>query len=347
VNELIDVKRQLVNPDDEDSSIVGQCKILGLARSTYYYQKKKYSNFDLFIMSLIDRIHTAQPTFGRRRLTSQINVFLEDKNIKVNEKRIRRLMKKMGIETIYQKPNLSKLLHKQYIKPYLLKNIKITRPNQVWASDITYIPFNDGFMYLYAIIDWHTRAILGWSLSNSLENDFVINTIKETLEKYGAPEIMNSDQGSHFTSKEYIELLEKNNIKISMDGKARAIDNIRIERFWRTIKYEYLFLNDFTSPKELEKGIYNYIHFYNNYRPHQSLKNNFPMNVYSLEEYKKNILEDNTFDPNIEEYNLYDDVSKFLNKLTKSQLEEWKKELNEEKANKTKKLVFELKYNKK
>ena len=282
---------------------------------------------------MIDKIHTAQPTYGRIRITDEINVYLAGHNIKrVNEKRIRRLMKIMEIETIYQKPNLSKLGQAKYIYPYLLRKLEITRPNQVWASDISYIPFNGGFMYLYAIIDVYSRAIVGWSLSSSLEQDFVIDTIKEAFEKYGKPEIMNSDQGSHFTSKEYIELLSKKEIKISMDGKARALDNIYIERFWRTIKYEYLFLNEFLSPNELEKGIYNFMHLYNYYRHHQGINKNYPMKVYDEKKYQKEIEDNNTFDSQFPQYILQDEMNKMLSQMSREQLEKYRHQLSEYKC---------------
>ena len=332
----IEEKRQLVNPDDEESSVSSQCKILSLARSTYYYKKNQIDKLTLLLMALIDRIHIAQPTYGSRRITAQINAELVQNGInkKVNRKRIQRLMQEMNIEAIYQKPNLSKLYHAEYVRPYLLKNLKITHPNQVWASDITYIPFNGGFIYLYAIIDIYSRTIVGWGLSETLKNNFVIDTIKEAIKTHGTPDIMNSDQGSHFTSKEYIELLEEKKIKISMDGKARALDNIFIERFWRTIKYEYLFLNDFSNPYELEKGIYNYMHFYNNYRLHQNLNYKPPMSIYNLSLHKKNTLIENTFDPNIPEYNLNKDVKKIIDNF---------KDINENQSTSNTKKINELK----
>jgi len=311
-------KKLIINPEDENLSVREQCKFLGINRSSYYYKAQGYSQFELFLMKLIDRIHTSFPTYGSRRIREEINIILKNNKMKlINRKRIQRLMNIMQIETIYQHPNLSKLLYKEYVYPYLLKNIDITRPNQVWASDITYIPFNGGFIYLYAIIDWYSRTILAWNMSTSLQNDFIINTIKEAFEKYGVPEIMNSDQGSHFTSKEYTELLQEKKIKISMDGKARAIDNIIIERFWRTIKYDYLFLNDFNNQLELEKGIYNWIHYYNNFRAHQSLNYNYPMNVYNVKLYKTNIIDPNIFDPSYKEYSLYNDLNQIINSYQK------------------------------
>lgn len=299
-------------------SISKQCYLLDLPRSRYYYKKIIFSEYDLFLMSLIDRIHTAQPTFGRRRIHAQINRYLIIENMNpVNIKKIHRLMKIMDIKTIYQKPSLSSNGNKQYIHPYLLRNLKISKANQVWASDITYIPFNNGFIYLYAIIDVYSRVIVGWQISVTLHNDFVINTIETAFKRHGIPQIKNSDQGSHFTSKEYIDLLKKNKIMISMDGKNRAKDNIYIERFWRTIKYEYLFLNDFDNIYELEKGIYNYIHFYNNYRIHQSLNYKIPMEIYNSKSYLKNIQEKFTFDPAIPEYHLEEDVNKIIKKFQK------------------------------
>ena len=296
-------------------TIAEQCELLGISRSSYYYKNKDYTDFELLIMHLLDRIHTAIPIYGSRKLTVEINKILEQESFeKINRKRVLNYMKILGIETIYQKKNLSKLGKAEYIYPYLLKNLKITEANQVWSSDITYIPFENGFMYMYAIIDWYSRAILAFDVSDTLNNIFVINTLNEALKKYPKPEIMNSDQGSHFTSKEYIELLKGNNIKISMDGKSRALDNIFIERFWRTIKYEYIFLYDFPDPRSLIKGIINYINFYNNIRPHQSLQYMSPMKIYDEKIYSKNINNKDLIDFEYKEFSYVDDINKVLKK---------------------------------
>lgn len=315
----IDEKRNLIDKNN-NLSIEQQCKLLGISRSTYYYKKQPFSDFDLLILNLIDRIHTFFPVYGSRRLKVEINNILRDNKLKtVNRKRIQKYMRLLGIETIYQKPNLSKLGTAEYIYPYLLKGLKITKPNQVWSSDITYIPFKGGFIYLYGIIDWYSRTIIAYNISTTLKNDFVIDTIKEAFEQYGVPEIMNSDQGSHFTSKEYIDLLKEKNINISMDGKARALDNILIERFWRTIKYEYLFLRDNETLKDIEICIYNAIYHYNYYRPHQSLDYKYPMQYYNINIYNKNKNGKKNFNFKESEYNLFDDIKKQVKKYKKEE----------------------------
>ena len=300
---LVDVKSKI--------SIAKQCELFGLPRSTYYYQPKDYSAFDLLIMDLIDKVHTEFPVYGYRKITVVINELLLKKHLPVvNEKRIRNYMKILGIEAIYQKPKLSKLGNAKYVFPYLLKNLAINTPNQVWSSDITYLPYDNGFMYLYAIIDWYSRAILAYDVNDNLEKTFVLKTIEKALTEYGKPKIMNSDQGSHFTSKDYIDLLQDNEIQISMDGKGRALDNIIIERFWRTIKYEYIFLHDFETPRILWTGVGNYFEYYNNFRPHQSLNYKKPMELYDNGLYHKNIKEGTLFNETYDEFSYFRDIDK-------------------------------------
>jgi len=307
-------KRSLIDVNSE-ISIARQCELFELPRSTYYYNSKGYSAFELLIMDLIDKIHTEFPFYGYRKITVSVNELLLKKDLPtVNWKRIRNYMKILGIEAIYQKPKLSTLGSVKYIYPYLLKNLEIIRPNQVWSSDITYIPYDTGFMYLYAIIDWYSRAILAYDINDNLEKTFVLNTIKEALAKYGKPEIMNSDQGSHFTSKAYVELLKGNEITISMDGKARALDNIFIERFWRTIKYEYIFLHDFETPRILWIGIGNYFEYYNNFRQHQSLGYKRPMEIYDNNLYNKNIKEGTLFNETYDKFSYFRDINKTFSK---------------------------------
>jgi putative transposase len=239
-----------------------QCYLLSVNR-TSTYRKPKVSKPDercIEVMHKIDAIHTAHPTFGYRTITDILR-----RDTLINHKRVHRLMRVMDIVTIYPKPNLSKRFHVQYVKPYLLRNLNIIRPNQVWGVDITYIKMNKGFMYLFVIIDWYSRYIVDYELSSTLDKGFVMACLKRAIHCC-KPEIINSDQGSHFTSPDYIKLLEDNNIKISMDGKGQALDNVRTERFFRTIKYDDIYINDYNNPRELRKGINAYMAMYNTYR---------------------------------------------------------------------------------
>ena len=227
-------------------------------------------------MRRIDTIHTAHPTWGYRTITEIIR---RDDKLIVNRKRIRRIMRDMGVYTIYPKPNLSKPYHTQYIRPYLLKKLSITQQDQVWGIDITYIRMTKGFMYLFVIIDWYSRRIVDFELSNTLEKTFVTSCLKRALSKH-TPEIINSDQDSHFTNPEYLRLLDNHGVKASMNGKGRALDNIRTERFFRTLKYDLIYINEFENPRELRKSIASYINEYNTYRPHSSIGGACPDEVY-------------------------------------------------------------------
>ncbi len=228
----------------------------------------------LELMNRIDKIHTDNPTYGYRKITDVLR-----KDFVINRKRVQRLMQEMGILAIYPKPNLSKRYHAQYVKPYLLRNLNIVRPNQVWGVDITYIKMRKGFMYLFIIIDWYSRYIVDYELSSTLEKGFVLTCLKRAFSRC-TPEIMNSDQGSHFTNPSYIELLESHGIRISMDGKGQALDNVRTERFFRTIKYDDIYINEYNTPRELRRGINAYMNKYNTYRPHDSLGGDVPTNFY-------------------------------------------------------------------
>lgn len=272
--------RELIDPNNKDISIEKQCNLLGISKSGYYYKPKGESAENLKIMELMDKQYTDTPFYGVLRMQAHIRSL----NIEVNVKRIRRLLRLMGLEAIYCKPNLSKpnKAHKKF--PYLLRNVKIERIDQVWSMDITYIPMMKGFMYLTAIIDWHSRYVLSWRLSNTLEGAFCREALNESLERK-QPEIFNTDQGTQFTCNEFQEILaEKIDLKVSMDGKGRAIDNIFIERFWRTIKYEHVYMYAQPNVKELYKGIKEYIEFYNNSRLHQSLGYKTPAEVYFAKE---------------------------------------------------------------
>ena len=253
--------------------------MLNINRSSIYRdppKEKTISDEDLFIIRRIDEIHTAHPTWGYRTITKIIR---RDDKIIVNRKKTRRIMRVMGIYTIYPKPNLSKRYHAKYIRPYLLRNLKIERPDQVWGVDLTYIRMQKGFMYLFIIIDWYSRRIVDCELSSTLEKSFVLDCLKRALSNR-KPEIINSDQGGHFTNPDYIELMEEAEVKISMDGKGQALDNVRTERFFRTLKYDLIYINEFETPRELRKAIKGYISEYNTYRPHSSIGNLCPDQVY-------------------------------------------------------------------
>lgn len=233
-------------------------------------------------MHKIDELHTTHPTWGYRTLTKTIR---RDLKVTINQKKVRRMMRDMGVYTIYPKPNLSKRYHAQYKRPYLLRNLRITRPDQVWGIDISYLRMNKGFMYIFIIIDWYSRCIVDYELSNTLEKTFVMNCLKRALSTR-KPEIINSDQGSHFTNPDYIELLEGAEVKISMDGKGQALDNVRTERFFRTLKYDLIYIHEFETPKQLRQELKYYIHEYNTYRPHSSISDLCPSEVYNGKSFK-------------------------------------------------------------
>lgn len=227
-------------------------------------------------MRRIDELHTAHATWGYRMIT---RVIRRDDNVCVNRKKIRRMMRDMGVYTIYPKPNLSKRYHAQYIRPYLLRNLSISYPDQVWGVDVTYIRMQKGFMYLFIILDWYSRRIVDFELSSTLEKTFVMSCLQRALNQR-RPKIINSDQGGHFTNPDYIRLLEEADVKISMDGKGQALDNVRTERFFRTLKYDLIYTQEFETPRELRKALGWYIHEYNTYRPHSSINGLCPDEVY-------------------------------------------------------------------
>jgi len=271
----LEQKRQQVEPELETISISSQCRLLGIHSSGYYYKPVGESAENLKIMRLIDEQYMQTPFYGVRKMRA----YLRTLKIGINIKRVRRLMQLMGLETIYCKPNLSKpnKEHKKY--PYLLKGVSIERVNQVWSTDITYIPMQKGFLYLTAVIDWYSRYVLSWRLSNSLEGTFCIDALEEAL-NLGKPEIFNTDQGVQFTNERFIDVLKSSEIRLSMDGRGRAIDNVFVERFWRTLKYEYVYLHSQDDGKEMFAGLKEYIKFYNECRPHQALDYRTPAEVY-------------------------------------------------------------------
>jgi putative transposase len=249
-------------------SVVKQCELLEIHRSGLYYKAKEESPENLQMMNLMDQQYFNTPFYGCRKMT----FWLRSLGFLVNRKRVKRLMKIINWQTIYREPRttISNKEHKKY--PYLLKDLVISHKNQVWATDITYIPMAKGFMYLTAIIDLHTRYVLNWSVSNTMSAEWCAEVLQETIEKHGVPEIFNTDQGSQYTSEVHTNLLLKNKIKISMDGKGRAIDNIFIERLWRTVKYENVYLQAYSDGISLYKGLKVYFEFYNTQRFHQSLE---------------------------------------------------------------------------
>ena len=234
----------MVNVKHLKLSIRSQCRLLMLNRSSYYYQPRSESTENLAIMKKIDKIYLSHPYYGSRRMTHVLN---QQEDIQVSRHRVRRLMRLMGIQAIHPKPKTSLGNKEHKVYPYLLRNLTIDRPNQVWCSDITYVPMKRGFMYLTAIMDWHSRKVLTWRLSNTLDASFCVETLEEALEIYGKPDIFNTDQGAQYTCDDFINLLKENKINISMDGKGRWMDNVMIERLWRSVKYECLYLQEFDS----------------------------------------------------------------------------------------------------
>jgi putative transposase len=256
-------------------SIKRQCRLLDISRSGVYYQPKGISEEDLTLMKLIDRQYLVTPFFGARKIAA----WLKSQDYIVNRKRIRRLMRLMGLKAIYRRPRTSKPAPGHKIYPYLLGGLKINRPNQVWAADITYIPMVRGFLYLVAIIDWYSRYVLSWRLSNTLDAGFCVEALEEALKK-GRPEIFNTDQGAQFTSEAFTGLLEQHGVSISMDGKGSYNDNLFIERLWRTVKYEEVYLKSYQDGRDARAGLGNCFSFYNTERPHQSLGYKTPAEVF-------------------------------------------------------------------
>jgi len=257
-------------------SVVRQCRLLDISRSGLYYQPIGICEEDLTLMKLIDRQYLATPFYGARKIVA----WLKSQGYRINRKRVRRLMRIMGLKAIYRRPRTSKPAPGNKIYPYLLNVIGITRPNQVWAADITYIPMARGFLYLVAIMDWYSRYVLSWRLSNTLDVDFCVEALEEALRK-GRPDIFNTDQGSQFTSEAFTGLLERHGVRVSMDGKGRYIDNLFIERLWRTVKYEEVYLKAYQDGRDARVGIGEYFRFYNTTRPHQSLDYRTPAEVFT------------------------------------------------------------------
>jgi len=271
-------RRQKVVKSHPRLGLVQQCELLGIHRSGLYYRPRSESLLNLKLMKEIDAYFLEHPYYGVERMTDYLNL---DLGYRVNVKRVRRLYRLMGLQTIYRKPRTTIRDADSYKYPYLLKDLKIERPDQVWQTDITYIPMFRGFMYMNAIIDVHSRKILNWSVSNSMDKQWCIELLQDTVTKYGTPEIHNSDQGSQYTSKEYIQVLKGHDIQISMDGKGRALDNIYIERFWKSIKYEKIYLNPPNGGLDLYQMVREYIEFYNTKRRHTEIGKVPPDQIYN------------------------------------------------------------------
>ena len=261
-------------------SIVKQCRLLGLHRSGLYYKPCRETEENLTILRLLDEQYFKTPFYGVRKLT----VWLKRPGFKINRKRVTRLMEVMGWQTLYRYKNTSGPDKQNKLYPYLLKGLRIERSNQVWAMDITYVPMRKGFMYLCAVIDLHTRFVVNWSLSNTMTAEWCKQVAEEAMETHGSPEIFNTDQGAQFTSDVFTGLLKAREIQISMDGKGRAIDNIFIERLWRSVKYEYVYLHVAEDGVQLYEGLKEYFSFYNHERPHQSLEYGTPADCYLKKE---------------------------------------------------------------
>lgn len=247
-----------------DLPVIRQCEMLALPRSTAYYRPAPESAENLALMRKIDQLHLEFPFAGARILRD----LLKQEGIRAGRKRIARLMAKMGIEALYRKPNTSQKGPGHKIYPYLLRGLTIDRPNQVWAADITYIPMRWGFVYLVAVVDWFSRKVLSWRVSNTLTTDFCLDAVREAIHRYGVPEIFNTDQGSQFTSTDFTTLLKENGIRISMDGKGCWRDNVFVERLWRTVQYEEVYLYAYDSVREAKAGLAKYFALYNTRRPH-------------------------------------------------------------------------------
>ena len=266
----------MVEPEGK-LSIRRQCELVGVSRSGWYYEPVAESAEDLALMRRIDELHLATPFFGSRRLCQE----LRREGRRVNRKRVQRLMQVMGLVALApQPPPTSERAPEHPCYPYLLRNLSVTRVNQVWASDITYLPMAHGFLYLVAILDWYSRRVLAWRVSNTLESRFCVEALEDALSRYGTPEIFNTDQGAQFTADAFTRVLREREIKISMDGKGRCLDNVFVERLWRSLKYEEVYLHAYDGAREATAGVARYFEFYNERRPHQALGYQTPAEFY-------------------------------------------------------------------
>jgi putative transposase len=269
-------REAMLDRDHKGLSIRRQCQLLSLCRSSVYRPRRVADDDDLALMGRLDELYTAHPFLGSRRMTAMLRA----EGLSINRKRVQRLMRRMGIEALGPKPRTTKPAPGHKIYPYLLRDMLIERPNQVWAADITYIPIGTGFLYLVAVIDWASRAVLAWRLSNTMDSSFCVNALEEALARFGQPEIFNTDQGSQFTGAAFTGVLAAAGIRISMDGRGRWMDNVFIERLWRSLKYEEVYLKGYADGHEARAGIGSWIRFYNGRRPHQALGHRPPMTVW-------------------------------------------------------------------
>jgi len=265
----------MLDRSDPDYTVKEQCELLGLNRTSLYYKPLPVSAKKLAILRRIDELFTMNPAFGG----ATIGTILRREGLWVSDPTVRRYMTEMGLQAVYPGPNLSKRVHESLIYPYLLRNVTVDHPNQVWGTDITYIRLRGGFLYLVAFMDWFSRYVLSWELSDNLETELVLKALRRAL-SIAIPEIVNSDQGSQFTSLDYTGLLLENGVNISMDGRGRCMDNIFTERLWRSLKYQEVYLNEYESPREARAGITRYLELYNTFRPHQALGGLTPHEVY-------------------------------------------------------------------
>jgi putative transposase len=272
----VERRRQMIEPGHPSLSVVRQCELVSISRSGFYYQPVGETAENLALMRLIDAQFLETPWYGSRQMASH----LRREGYKVSRKRIRRLMAKMGLVPIYQRPRTTVPHPEHRIYPYLLRDMAITRPNQVWCADITYIPMRRGFLYLVAVMDWATRKVLSWRVSNTMDVEFCSAALEEALARFGCPEIFNTDQGSQFTSPRFTGVLHAAGVKISMDGRGRWMDNVFIERLWRSVKYEEVYLKDYTGGWDAEASLATYFRFYNNERIHQALGYRTPLEIY-------------------------------------------------------------------
>lgn len=269
----------MIEPEHPKLPITRQCELLGLARASYYHQPEPETDANLRLMRVIDETYLVFPAFGSRQMMR----WLRRQGYTVNRKRVRRLMRQMGLEAIYRKPNLSRRHPDHPVFPYLLRGLEVDRPNQVWATDITYIPIQGGFIYLCAVLDWYSRAVLAWDLSNTLDAGFCVQAVARAMAEHGVPEIFNTDQGSQFTSAEFTQPLLARGVKISMDGRGRALDNVFVERLWRTVKYDEVYLKSYCSQVDAYTNLDTFFRLYNEQRPHSAFgdtKPRTPMEVY-------------------------------------------------------------------
>ena len=266
----------MIEPDHSRLSIVRQCQLVSIARSSHYYAGKGESPLNLALMRLIDEQYLRTPWYGSRQMARH----LRRQGYRVGRKRIRRLMRQMGLMAIYRKPRTSNPNPAHRIYPYLLRDLRIDQPNHVWCADVTYIPMRRGFQYLVVIMDWATRTALSWRLSNTQDSDFCVEALQEALAKYGSPEVFNTDQGCQFTSEDFTSVLKQAGVQISMDGKGRWMDNVFIERLWRSLKYECVYLHAWETGSQAKAGVGRWISFYNHQRPHAAHGGQPPAVVY-------------------------------------------------------------------